>query len=97
MATTDAITPEMRHIKDAYRFTGFTPLARIERVPDIASHSKSWAITLRRRGKKDGVRELRDHLQELVRPAYEAHQGFGLRTVRHLSAGRPAQGVLPRV
>jgi len=58
--------PEKRHIKDAYRFTGFTPLARLERLPNNTSHSESWAVTLRRRGKKDIVRGLRFCLQELV-------------------------------
>lgn len=97
MATIETIDTEKRHIKDAYRYPGFTPLARLERVSDIPSHHESWAVTLRRRGKKDGVRELRDYVQELVRPAHEVYQGFRLRTIRHLSTCRSTQGILSHV
>jgi len=97
MVTIQVSAPEKRHIKDAYRFTGFTPLARLERLPNNTSHSESWAVTLRRREKKDGMRGLRFRLQELVRPTYKAYKRFGLRTIRHIFANRSTQGALPYV
>jgi len=97
MVTTQVSAPEKRYIKDAYRFAGFTPLARLERLPNITSHSESWAVTLRRRGKKGGVWKLRLCLQKLVRPTHKADQRFGLRPFRHISSTQSTQSTLPYV
>ena len=97
MATQGLAAPEKRHIKDAYRFPGFVPLATVEELPGRLRDKTAWAVTLRRRGKKDGLRELRHGVPGLVRQQGTALQGLRLRDGRDLPADRCQEGRLPRV
>jgi len=75
-------TPEIQHIKDAFRYPGFRPLARVRRHPSIPD---GRVVTLVRRGKKDGLRLLRQGVPNLVRQSASACSRPGLRALADLA------------
>ncbi len=75
-------TPEIQHIKDAYRYPGFRPLARVRRHPTI---TEGRVVTLVRRGKKDGLRLLWQGVPNVVRQSASACSRPGLRVLAGLA------------
>lgn len=73
---------EIQHIKDAYRYPGFRPLARVRRHPTIP---EGRVVTLVRRGKKDGLRLLRQGVSNVVRQSASAYSRPGLRVLEGLA------------
>lgn len=75
-------TPEIQHIKDAFRYPGFRPLARVRSHPSIPD---GRVVTLVRRGKKDGLRMLRQSVSNVVRQSASTCSRPGLRVLEDLA------------